>query len=339
MEQEYEFRASASKAPERLDVFLTRNLRRVSRSRARKAIDAGLASVNGKTAKASRKIQPNDRVTCKIYRQPPIALTPENIPLEALYEDEYLLVVDKPAGMCSHPGFGNRTGTLVNALLYRFGRREAIPVELDDDDDEADEGEIFASDEIRPGIVHRLDKDTSGLLAVAKNPEIHAALAKQFADRTISRQYYAVAWGKFDDDAGKIEGDIGRSPRDRKAFAVVKKGGKRAATQYQVVERFEYLTLLKLKLLTGRTHQIRVHCSHINRPLLGDALYGGASIVFGGNNFKFRKKAEKLLKIATRQTLHAKILKFVHPAKNEEMTFEGDLPADFEEILKILREN
>ena len=336
IEKIFNFRITSGQNPERLDVFLTNNIRNASRTKVQQAIEEGYVTINGKPAKSNKKIQPNDEITCKIFKPPPIELVPENIPINIAYEDEHLLVINKAAGMVTHPAFGNRYGTLVNAVLYHTGFRESIPIEVSEDEEEYDENYAFSLDSIRPGVVHRLDKDTSGLIVVSKNPVIHASLAKQFFDRTISRFYYAYIWGNLEDDHGIIEGDIGRSPRDRKLFAIVKKDGKIAKTEYWVLKRYEYITFVKIKLWTGRTHQIRVHFSHHSHPVLGDQSYGGNSIVFGGNNNTFRKCANKLLEIADRQMLHAKVLGFYHPVLKEELFFESDLPEDMKIIETIL---
>ena len=338
IEKVFEFDISPGKTPERLDVFLTNNIKNASRTKVQKAIEEGCVTVNGKPAKGSKKIQPGDSIICKIMKPPPIRLIPEDIKLDVVYEDDYLLVINKPPGMVTHPGYGNRYGTLVNAVLYHTGQRESLELDIDDDEeDNYDEGVVFASDEIRPGVVHRLDKDTSGLLVVSKNPVVHAKLAKQFADRTIKRSYNAIVWGRIEDNEGSIEGDIGRSPRDRKLFGVVKKGGKYARTDYKVIERFNYLTLLQLKLWTGRTHQIRVHCSHINHPVFGDPDYNGNKIVYGNQNNKFKNLADKMLKSVNRQMLHAKELGFTHPETKEFISFTSELPEDMKKILETLK--
>jgi 23S rRNA pseudouridine1911/1915/1917 synthase len=337
IEKVFEFDIPPGQRPLRLDVYLTTALLNATRTKVQKAIAEGMVTVNGRTAKTSRKVQPGDHIVAKIMKPPPIELVPEDIPLDILFEDDHLLVVNKPAGMCSHPGFGNRYGTLVNALLYHFGKRETIPLEYDDEEDDTlSPGEIFASDEIRPGIVHRLDKDTSGLLVIAKNSYIHARLADQFAMRTTEREYNAIVWGAPDPPEGRITGDIGRSPRDRKLFAVVKRGGKYAATNYKILENYPYNSLLQLKLETGRTHQIRVHCAHIGHPVFGDADYGGASILRGGNNQKFRTAAKQALKIAPRQMLHAKTLGFTHPVSENFMKFESGLPEDMKKVVALI---
>jgi len=335
----FEFNVQKGKKPERLDHFLTNAIYNATRNRVQKAIEEQRVTINGKVAKASKKVQPGDHIICKIMKAPPLELLPENIPLDIIYEDEYLMVVNKPPFMCTHPGYGHRYGTLVNAVLYHLGLRRSIKIEnldLEEDEEDISEGEIFASEEVRPGIVHRLDKDTSGILVIAKNPEIHANLSKQFAERTTDRKYLALVWGDLKDDEGVIEGDIGRSPKNRKLFAVVKKNGKPAKTSYQVVDRFEFVTLIRLKLFTGRTHQIRVHLSHINHPVFGDDSYGGNQLVRGGTP-EVNKIANKCLSLINRHLLHAETLGFYHPIKKEFMNFSSNLPLDFNNVLNILR--
>lgn len=337
VEKILEFKIPSGQASERIDSFLTRSIQNATRSKVQKAIDENRLYINGKIeTKASRKIKPNDLIICHILKSPPIELIPQNIPLEICYEDEYLLVVNKPAGMVTHPGVGNRYGTLVNALIYYMGMRDAIKIDYDDEEEEPNEGVIYASAEVRPGIVHRLDKDTSGLLIIAKSPEMHAKLQKQFNDRTISREYNAIAWGKLKEDSGTIIGDIGRSPMDRKKFAIVKKGGKHAITDFWVLNRFDFATLLKLKLRTGRTHQIRVHLSSKKHPVLGDTTYGGDKTLYSGSIPQLKKLAFDVLKIATRQMLHARKLSFIHPVSNERVAVECALPNDFKEVISLL---
>lgn len=339
VEQIFEFRVPKGQKPERLDQYITRMIQNATRTKVQRAIEDGRVTVNGIIARSSRKVQPLDHIVCKILKPPPMQLVPQNIPLDIVYEDEFVLVVNKPAGMVVHPAFGNRYGTLVNAILYYFGKREAINIELDEDENDEfdDDSKILMSDEVRPGIVHRIDKDTSGLLMIAKDPSIHSKLAEQFAKHTIEREYWALCWGKFPEPTGTYIGDIGRSPSNRKMFAVLKKGGKYARTDYFVQEEFNYLSLVKFKLHTGRTHQIRVHSSHYRHPILGDELYGGNKIVYGGEIPSFRRKAEQLLKIATHQMLHAKTLGFVHPVTNQTIQLNSNLPDDFNQCLEILR--
>lgn len=340
IEQIFEFRVPKGQKSERLDQYITRMVQNATRTKVQKAIDDGRVTVNGIVAKSSRKTQPLDHIICRILKPPPMQLIPQDIPIQVAYEDEYLMVVNKPAGMVVHPGFGNRYGTLVNAILYYLGKREAISIELDEDDEDEDlddETRIMISDEIRPGIVHRIDKDTSGLLLIAKDTVTHAKLAAQFAKHTIDREYWAICWGKYSETEGTYLGDIGRSPSNRKMFAVVRKGGKYARTDYFVQETFDYHSLVKYKLHTGRTHQIRVHSSHNRHPILGDELYGGNKIVFGGEFPTYRKMAQDLLQIATHQMLHARTLAFVHPMTNQTIQLSSELPQDFEQCLEILR--
>lgn len=341
IENVIDIKLTGKQLPLRIDVYLTNQVMYATRSKVQQAIDDGRVLINGKQVKASQKIQPFDHIQYKILKAPPIQLIPENLNLPILYEDDDLLVVNKPPNMCSHPSFGHRTGTLVNGLLYHFGRRDSIELTLENDEDEEEEineGEIFASDEVRPGIVHRIDKDTSGLLVVAKNLFVHAELSKQFADRTTGREYHAIVWGNVKTDAGRIEGNIGRSTRNRQVFQVVAKGGKHAVTDYTVIERFPFATLMKFKLHTGRTHQIRVHCTHINHPLIGDVTYGGDKLLAGAGVSEMKKYAERILQLANRQMLHAKTLEFHHPIKNERMLFSSELPGDMRQVIEILRE-
>jgi 23S rRNA pseudouridine1911/1915/1917 synthase len=369
VERTFIFDVPAKQTPMRLDVFLTEYIANATRSKVQTAIDAGNVSVNGVIAgKASRKVLPLDHIECRVMKPPPLTLVPEAIPLEICYEDDAVLVINKPAGMVTHPGFGNRYGTLVNAVLYHLGVREAIPLEASNDevfDDErsTDEGEehtdtddeelappffapsgsessLYSQDSVRPGIVHRLDKDTSGILVVSKEIACHAKLSKQFADRTAKRQYYALVWGKVKEDVGIIEGNIGRSSRDRKIMSVVAQGGKYACTEYEVIERFGACTLLALKLRTGRTHQIRVHCTSIHHPLVGDEAYGGLQPNISGGNSNsaaIRHHVTALLQAIPRQALHARTLGFTHPVNGSWMEFAAELPADFAAALEIAR--
>ncbi len=367
IEHTYTFTIAHGQTPQRVDAYLTEVIPNATRTKVQHAIESGAVLVNGQPTKGSRKVQPHDVIVVRVMKLPPLELIPENIPLDILYEDDTVLVVNKPAGMVTHPGFGNRYGTLVNAVLWHLGAREALPLntlhsshdvdnEVDDevDNEEADnedepedglttlyeqhnEGALYASDAVRPGIVHRLDKDTSGILVVSKDANAHPRLAEQFAKRTAKREYWALVWGVVQDDAGTIEGDIGRSPRDRKLFAVVNKGGKHAVTDYEVVERFDYCTLLALRLRTGRTHQIRVHCAHRYHPLVGDPQYGGNAVVYGGHNPAFRRRAETCLHILQRQALHARMLGFRHPKSSAWMEFCSPLPDDMERVLALLR--
>lgn len=339
IEQIYEFKVTKGQKAVRLDSFLTSQIYGATRNKIQVAIAEKRVTVNGKLAKASKKISSGDDIFCKVIKYPPIELVPEDIPIEIIYEDDHLLVVNKPFGMCTHPGVGNRTGTLVNAVLWHLGHREKIDVELEDE--EESEEITYLSDKVRPGIVHRIDKDTSGLLVISKTDEAMQKLQAQFVDRSISREYHCIVWGKVKESEGMIEGDIGRSLRDRKKFAVLKKGGKPAITDYWTIDNYPIATYLKVKLRTGRTHQIRVHFSHNGHPLVGDQTYGGNELLFGQGSRLKRDAGLKILKIANRQMLHARKLKFIHPESGEEVSFESELPPDFlmvKEVLEKLNE-
>ncbi len=287
----------------RADVFLAEHFS-LTRTAAARLLDEGAALVNGAAAAKNRKLKSGDEVSLDM---PPVKETetlPENIPLSIVYEDGDIAVIDKPKGMVVHPAAGNEEGTLVNALLYHMGDRLS-----------------GIGGERRPGIVHRIDKDTSGLLVIAKNDFAHNILSEGLKTHSIDREYMAVAIGNFKDEGGTVNKPIDRSPRDRKKMAVVA-GGREAVTHYTVAERFGGYTLLKIKLETGRTHQIRVHMSSIGHPLLGDEVYGGRS------NLKIHLEG---------QTLHAYRLTLTHPRSGEKMTFESPLPEYFEKILEKLR--
>ncbi len=359
-EHVYEFTVSPGQRPERVDAFLTHSILHATRTRVQKAIDAHAVTVNGRPTKANYRIRPNDHIRVTVMRPPPLQLIPQNIPLQVMYEDEHLMVIDKAAGILVHPGLGNRDGTLVNAVLWHLGQREPVRVLKarerwgdSDDDETTDDPSSEPTDEdnpwgeqdlgaeevagVRPGIVHRLDRDTTGVMVIGKTypPTMH--LATQFAERTVSRQYVALAWGVIADDQRLIESEIGRSPRDRTLRAVVRTGGKYAATEVTVLERFDYATLIACKLRTGRTHQIRVHLSHDKHPLLGDADYGGRERAISALHTAYRKPATVVLGQIHRQALHARMLTFTHPITGERMTFESALPADMQACLDLLR--
>jgi 23S rRNA pseudouridine1911/1915/1917 synthase len=273
--------------------------------------------IDGVPVRPSHPVAPGEVIRVTLPSPPPQDALPEAIPLDIVHEDADLLVVNKPAGMVTHPAYGNHTGTLVNALLHHCGRLSGL------------------NDPARPGIVHRLDKETSGLLVVAKNDAAHAFLAAQFARRTIRREYQALVWGIFAEPRGRIEADLGRSKSDRKKMAVVE-GGKRAVTDYAVIRAFEYLTLVSLKLHTGRTHQIRVHLAHVHHPVFGDPTYNGRHLVWGPGTPRQRDEVRRLLDRLPRQALHAKTIGFIHPSTRKEMEFDSSLPADMLEVLREL---
>lgn len=320
-EKKYLFDIPEGKKKERIDVFLTNTIENATRSRIQKLIKAEFVTVNGNAVKTNYIISPGDKISVTIPVAPrPDKIEPENIPIEIVYEDDYLLVVNKPPGIVVHPSFGNFTGTLVHALLYHTEN-------LSD----------YNSPD-RPGIVHRLDKDTSGLLLVAKDPWVHAQLAKQFSNRTITREYWTVCWGILKEREGHVIGNIARSKKDRKIFAVSENEGKHAETLFWEIEQFEFASLIKLKLKTGRTHQIRVHMAHINHPIFGDPTYGGRKIVYGSNLPKIKARVDNLLSIINRQALHAKTIGFIHPKTKEELIFNSELPDDMKELIEKLRE-
>jgi 23S rRNA pseudouridine1911/1915/1917 synthase len=318
MPYEFEIVVPAGKKKERLDVFLTNHVENATRNKVQRAIQGGAVLVNGETVKSSHQVAPGEIIHITLPKSPPQKALPENIPLDVVYEDDDLLVVNKPAGMVTHPAYSNYTGTLVNALLYHCNNLSAV------------------NDPTRPGIVHRLDKETSGLMVIAKTDNTHAKLAKQFAARTIKREYWAIVWGKFKEKHGVIETLLGRSKSDRKKMAVVA-DGKHAITEYVVLEQFSYLSLVKLKLRTGRTHQIRVHLAHINHPVFGDPTYNGRHLVAGPATPKQKAEVQHLLKLIPRQALHAKTIGFVHPITHKDMFVDSELPPDMGSVLDYVR--
>ena len=317
MPYQFEIVVPAGKKKERLDVFLTGRVENATRNKVQRAIHNGDVLVNGLTVRPSHPVAPGEVIHVTLPKSPPQTALPEHIPLDIIFEDRDLLVVNKPAGMVTHPACGNYTGTLVNALLFHCNRLSSL------------------SDPLRPGVVHRLDKDTSGLMVVAKTDIAHAKLARQFAARTISREYWAIVWGRFKESRGVIETLLGRSKSDRKKMAVVE-GGRTAITEYSVLEQFPYLSLVRLKLRTGRTHQIRVHLAHINHPVFGDPTYNGRHLVAGPGTPKHKAEVQSLLDVMPRQALHAKTIGFVHPSTRKEVFFDSDLPADMNAVLNFL---
>lgn len=308
------------KKKERIDTFLTHHIENVTRSKIQKAIEAGLVKVNGIIVKSNYNVKPFDKVEAvQIISPRPEDIEPEDIPLDIIYEDDYLIVVNKPAGMVAHPAYANYTGTLVNALLHHSKSLSSV------------------NEAGRPGIVHRIDKDTSGLLVVAKDDFTHAKLAAQFSKHTIKREYHAICWGKFKEKEGEISTKITRSKSDRKKFTVSDKEGKDATTFYKVIEQYEFTSYIKLNLKTGRTHQIRVHLAALNKPIFGDRTYGGDKIHAGVESPKLKSRLQNLLEIMPRQALHAKTLGFIHPHTNKLVRFDSELPKDFKLLLEKLR--
>ncbi|TND05550.1 MAG: RluA family pseudouridine synthase [Bacteroidetes bacterium] len=305
----------------RMDKYLLHKLEGVSRTRIQAAADAGNILINDKPVKSSYKVKPRDIIKIVLPHPPRvIELIPQNIPIDIVYEDDDLVIVNKQPGLVVHPGYGNYSGTLVNALLYHF---QQLPK---------------YSDDMRPGLLHRIDKLTSGLLVVAKSERALNMLAGQFFDHSIERLYYALVWGDFDHDEGTITGHLGRSVRDRKLRAVFPDGsqGKHAVTHYKVVERFGYITLVECRLETGRTHQIRVHMQYIGHPLFNDPEYGGNRIIKGTTHNRYKQFIDNCFEICPRQALHAKTLGFKHP-NGEFMRFDSEVPADMTTVMEKFR--
>jgi len=309
--------------PIRIDKFLTHRIEGVSRSKVQAAASAGCILVNRLAVKSNYKVKPLDDISV-VLSHPKYELTiiPQDIPIHIVYEDDDLIVIDKEAGMVVHPGHGNYTGTLVNALTCYF-------LDLP----------LFQSGEMRPGLVHRIDKDTSGILVVAKTEHALNHLARQFFEHSIERKYLALVWGNMADDAGTITGNIGRNPKDRQQMWVFEDAsdGKHAVTHYRVVERLGYVTLVECQLETGRTHQIRVHFRHKGHPLFNDSRYGGDQILRGTTFTKYKQFVNNCFEILPRQALHARSLEFDHPGSGKRMYFESELPQDMAEVIRKWR--
>ena len=321
--EHFHFVAQKGQQPLRVDKYLMNYIENATRSKIQQAAKDGNIYVNDVTVKSNYKVKPNDVVRV-LFEHPPyeFLLVPEDIPLTIVYEDDALLVVNKPAGMVVHPGHGNYSGTLINALTFHF---DNLPNNSSN----------------RPGLVHRIDKDTSGLLVVAKTEEAMTHLAKQFFDKTSEREYIALVWGDVKEDQGTIEGAIGRHPKNRLQNTVFigddAHKGKPAVTHYKVLERFGYVTLVYCKLETGRTHQIRVHLKHIGHTLFNDERYGGDRILKGTSFSKYKQFVENCFSILPRQALHAKTLGFVHPVTQEKMKFDSPVPDDIAQCLEKWR--
>lgn len=312
----------------RIDKFLFDRLAGTSRNRIQSAAKNGNILVNKKAVKPNYKVKPTDEISIVLpYPIRELELIPENIPIEIIYEDQYLAVVNKPAGLVVHPGHGNYTGTLVNAMMFHFGLEKRSAKKITD------------RNELRPGLVHRLDKHTSGVMVIAKDDDCLTHLAGQFFNRTTERTYYALVWGDVEKEEGTITGHIGRSMQDRKVFRVYEdeSQGKHAVTHYKVLERFRYVTLVQCNLETGRTHQIRVHMKHIGHPLFNDLEYGGNQVLKGTTFQKYKQFVENCFALISGQVLHAKSLGFLHPVENKFLRFDSELPTGFEEILKKWR--
>jgi len=317
--EHYRFHADPGQSLIRIDKFLYNKLVGISRTRIQEAANAGNILVNEGPVKPSYRVKPEDVITIVLPHPPRnFELIPEDIPLEIIYEDDDLLVVNKKAGMVVHPGVGNLTGTLVNALMYHLK-----------------DNPLFSSGEERPGLVHRIDKNTSGLLVVAKTESALNRLASQFFHKTTRRTYLALVWGDLENEEGTIRGHIGRNPRDRKVMYVFPDGlqGKEAITHYRVLERLGYVNLVECRLETGRTHQIRVHFQFIGHPVFNDPEYGGDRLLRGTTFTKYKQFVFNCFEMLPGQALHASTLGFVHPSRGEEVLFNSPLPEGFKQVL------
>jgi 23S rRNA pseudouridine1911/1915/1917 synthase len=317
--EHHRFRVDAGQSLLRIDKFLTAKLENTSRSRIQNAANAGNIIVNNNAVKPNYRVKPGDIIQIVLPTPPrEIELIPENIPLNIVYEDDDVIVVNKEAGMVVHPAYGNYTGTLVNALMWHF---KDLP--------------LFQTGEVRPGLVHRIDKNTSGILVIARNEYAHNRLARQFFDRTTDRKYIALVWGTPDPPEGTITGNVGRNPKDRKIMHVFAGGdqGKHAVTHYRIVENLGYISMVECKLETGRTHQIRVHFSHIKHPLFNDEEYGGDRILKGTTFTRYQQFVKNCFDILPRQALHAKSLAFDHPVTKKRLSFDSELPLDMQTVI------
>lgn len=312
--EHYKFTVDAGQSPIRIDKFLTNRIENASRSRLQAAADAGNVLVDGKSVKSNYKVRPSEEIQLMMdYPRKELKIIAQDIPLDIVYEDDQLLVINKPPGLVVHPGHGNYSGTLVNALAYYF---KDLP--------------LFNSEDPRPGLVHRIDKDTSGLLVVAKTELAKTKLALQFFEKTTERRYQALVWGSVKENEGTVTGNIGRSLKNRQVFTVFPEGdyGKHAVTHYKVLRTIGYVTLVECRLETGRTHQIRVHMKHINHTIFNDSNYGGDQILRGTTFSKYKQFVQNCFKVLPRQALHAKTLGFIHPTTGEKMIFNSELPDD-----------
>jgi 23S rRNA pseudouridine1911/1915/1917 synthase len=317
--EHFRFTADPGQGLLRIDKFLANRIVGTSRNRIQIAADAGSICVGGIPVKANYRVKPGDEVTIMLdYPRRELKIIPENIPLNIVYEDEELIIINKPAGLVVHPGHGNYSGTLVNGLVFKYQNLD-----------------LYGGNDPRPGLVHRIDKNTSGLLVVAKTELAKLNLALQFFHKTTKRKYVALVWGNLASDEGTIVGNIGRNANNRQVFTVYPDGdhGKPAVTHYRVLEKLGYVNLVECVLETGRTHQIRVHMKHIGHPLFNDDVYGGDRILKGTTFAKYKQFVENCFSMIPGQALHAKILGFVHPVTKEEMTFDSDLPENFAQLV------
>ena len=322
--EHFRFVVDSGQEPLRIDKYMLEKLQHSSRNRIQRAADAGFVHVNDRPVKRNYRVRPGDVVTLMLDRpRHDTSIEAEDIPLDVVYEDSQLMVVNKPAGLVVHPGVGNFTGTLVNALAWYLRDVEGY----DPNDPEV-------------GLVHRIDKDTSGLLVVAKTPDAKTKLGLQFFNKTTHRSYNALVWGNVKDDEGRIEGNIGRDPKDRLRMAVFAPDsgiGKPAVTHYRVIERFGYVTLIECILDTGRTHQIRAHMRSIGHPLFADERYGGMEILRGERSASYRAFVQNCFSLCPRQALHARTLGFVHPTTGKQMDFTSEWPEDMRQLIEKWR--
>lgn len=321
--EHYRFVADAGQSLLRVDKFLGNRIENASRSKIQEAAAAGSILANGQAVKSNYRVKPLDVITIEMsWPRRELEILPEDIPLDIVFEDDSLIVVNKKPGMVVHPGHGNYTGTLVNALAWHLK-----------------DNPWFMSNDTRPGLVHRIDKDTTGLLVIAKTEQAKTLLGRQFFEKTTKRKYQALVWGNIKDDEGTITGNIGRSLRDRKQMTVFPEGdhGKPAVTHFKVLERLGYITLVECRLETGRTHQIRAHFKYLGHPLFNDERYGGNRILKGTTFTKYRQFVENCFKLLPRQALHAKSLGFIHPQSGKVMNFDTPLPDDMQQTIEKWR--
>jgi len=312
--EHFKYIVDPGQSPLRIDKYLFNKIENISRHRIQETAKSGNILVNETAVKSNYKVKPGDVVSI-VFEYPPreIEIIPENIPINIVYEDDDLLLVNKQPGMVVHPSYGHYSGTLLNALAYHLR-----------------DNELFKSDDNRPGLIHRIDKNTSGILLIAKTEEAKMKLSKQFFDRTTSRRYIALVWGNFEEEEGTITGHIGRNLKNRKIMDVFPEGeyGKHAVTHYKVIERYGYVSQIECRLETGRTHQIRAHMKHIGHPLFNDEEYGGDRILKGTTFTKYKQFVQNCFNVLPRQALHAKSLGFVHPTTGKDMFFDSDIPND-----------
>lgn len=326
MEKNYFLTVPNVVVKQRIDKYIAQFIENASRTKVQKSINLGSVTVNGELVKSNYIVKPDDEIEIELDTPDKKDVLAENIPLDIIFEDNFLMVINKPPGMVVHPAYKNYSGTLVNALMFYSAQKNDTLSDL--------------SGFERAGIVHRLDKDTSGLIVVAKDEVTHRKLSEQFFHHTIEREYNAIVWGKLKSKKGEISNRLGRDKRDRKKVAVLKNDdekGKLSITNYEVLEEYEFLSLLKLNLKTGRTHQIRVHMSHSGHPVFGDETYGGREPHSVNLTSNIKSQIKNLLELIPRQSLHARVLGFIHPHTKESLRFDSELPDDMKQILERVK--